>query len=172
MKMHTCQATVLPDFAGFGFRASYWIALWCISLPLNTAWADQIVMKNGDRVSGSIIKQDGKTVTIKTEQFGVVTAAWDQVQGITADKPLTVVLQDGKTVQGTLATTGGTVEVVTEGTRLNVPPAQITAIRDAEEQRAFERLENPGGGICGPAPPAWASPAPPVMPGPRHSPPA
>src|SRR3982751_3755510 len=77
------------------------------------ALADQIVMKNGDRVTGNIVKKDGKSVSIKSEQFGLITAAWDQVQSISADKPLTVVLQDGKTVQGTVATTAGNVEVIT-----------------------------------------------------------
>jgi hypothetical protein len=39
-----------------------------------TGWADQVVMKNGDRVTGAIVKQDGKTITVKTDDFGIVTA--------------------------------------------------------------------------------------------------
>ncbi len=39
-------------------------------------------MKNGDRVTGSIVKKDGKNLTIKTEQFGVVTTSWDQVVSV------------------------------------------------------------------------------------------
>ena len=38
-------------------------------------WGDQIVLKNGDRVTGSIIKKDGKSLTIKTDHFGVVTTS-------------------------------------------------------------------------------------------------
>jgi hypothetical protein len=45
-----------------------------VSLLMSTAWADQVVMKNGDRVTGTIVKQDGKTITIRTNNFGVVTA--------------------------------------------------------------------------------------------------
>jgi hypothetical protein len=62
-------------------------------------------MKNGDRVTGSIVKKDGKNLTIKTDQFGVVTASWDQVVSVNADKPVNVVLPNGRTVQGTIATT-------------------------------------------------------------------
>src|SRR5690349_1825352 len=76
-------------------------------LPLSTIWADEVVLKNGDRVTGSIVKKDGKNLTIKTDQFGVVTTSWDQVESIKTEKPVNVVLQDGKTVQGTLATTDG-----------------------------------------------------------------
>jgi hypothetical protein len=43
------------------------------------ASADQVVLKNGDRVTGSIIKKGGKNLTIKTDSFGVVTTSWDQV---------------------------------------------------------------------------------------------
>ena len=115
-----------------------------IWLSLGAAWADQITMKNGDRVTGSIIKKDGKTITIKTTEFGEVTTPWDHVESITADKPVTVVLQNGQSVQGTLATTGGKVEVVAPNRRVDVAPAEITTIRNADEQRAYERLLKPG----------------------------
>ena len=113
-------------------------------LWLTTAWADQIIMKNGDRATGSIVKKDGKSLTIKTDQFGLITVAWDQVESVRADKPVNVVLQDGKALQGTLSTTEGKVEVASETTKLSVTPAEVTSIRDAGEQRAYERLRNPG----------------------------
>ncbi len=122
------------------FRANS--TLICVSL--STALADQLLLKNGDRVTGTIIKKDAKTVTIKSDHFGVIAAAWDQVASITADKPVTVVLQDGRTVRGTLATVDGKVEVNAENTRVSVAPAEITALRDTDEQRAYERLLRPG----------------------------
>lgn len=115
-----------------------------ILLALMTGlWADQIVMKNGDRVTGSIVKKDAATLTIKTEYFGVVTLPWDQVASVTADKPLNVVLSDGKTVQGSLATAGDKVEVTAGGTKQTVAPAEIKVLRDDAEQKAYERLLNP-----------------------------
>ena len=50
--------------------------------------ADVIVMKNGDRVTGSVIKKDATTVTVKSAQFGTVTLPWDQVDSITTDNAL------------------------------------------------------------------------------------
>ena len=113
-------------------------------LAANAAWADQIVMKNGDRVTGSIVKKDGKTLTIKTEQFGVVTTSWDQVASVVADKPVNVVTADGKAVQGTIATTEGKMEVTTKDAKLSLAPADITTIRDDDEQKAYQRLLKPG----------------------------
>ena len=114
-----------------------------IFLLLGTAWADQVTMKNGDRVTGSIIKKDGKTITIKTDQFGVITTAWDQVAAVTAEKPLNVVLQDGRTVQGTLATADGKVEVATKDTKLSLATTEVATIRNGDEQTAYERLQKP-----------------------------
>lgn len=45
-------------------------------LSLSIAWGDQIVLKNGDRLTGSIVKKEGNSLTIKTDQFGVVTTSW------------------------------------------------------------------------------------------------
>jgi putative salt-induced outer membrane protein YdiY len=116
----------------------------CACILLSSAWADQIVLKNGDRVTGSIVKKDGKSLTIKTDQFGAVTAAWDQVESIRTEKPVNLVLQDGRTLQGTLVTADGKVEVAGQNTKLSVTPAEITTIRDADEQKAYERLQRPG----------------------------
>src|ERR1039457_1856189 len=105
-----------------------------VCLSVSAAWADQVVLKNGDRVTGSIVKKDAKNLTIKTDHFGVVTTSWDQVESVTADKPVHIVLADGKTVQGTLATTGGKVEVTTKDAKLSLAPADVAPIR-SEERR-------------------------------------
>src|SRR5436305_14896522 len=114
------------------------------SLALSSASADQIVLKNGDRATGTILKKDAKNVTVKTDYFGTITAAWDQVASISTSQPVTIVLEDGRTVRGTLATANGIVEVAAESGRLNVAPAALAGIRGAEEQRVYQRLQKPG----------------------------
>ena len=105
-----------------------------VCLLASAAWADQVVLKNGDRVTGSIIKKDGKNLIIKTDQFGVVTTSWDQVVSIQADKPVNVVLPDGRTVQGTIATANGKFEITTNDTKLSLAPADIKTIRNDDEE--------------------------------------
>jgi putative salt-induced outer membrane protein YdiY len=105
-----------------------------------TLHADQIILKNGDRVTGSIVKQDAKSITIKSDLFGVIAAPWDQVDSVTAEKPLTVVIKGGKSVQGTVATTSGNLVVAGQ----TVPPADVEAMRNPEEQRNYERFLHPG----------------------------
>src|SRR5437764_617231 len=119
--------------------------LLCIPILFSpSTWADQLILKNGDRVTGRIVRKDGKKITIKTELFGVVTTSWDQVQSVTTDQPLTVVLENNKTLQGTLATTAGKIEVSAPGTKVAVTSGEISALRNAEEQGAYDRLQHPG----------------------------
>src|SRR5260221_9986352 len=45
-------------------------------LAVSAAHADQVVLKNGDRLTGKIITGDGKTLLLKTEFAGDVTIKW------------------------------------------------------------------------------------------------
>lgn len=125
------------------FHSKIAIALSAALLLTFDSWADQVVLKNGDRVTGSIVKKDGKNLTIKADQFGVVTMAWDQVETIKTEKPVNLVLLDGRTAQGTLATSEGKVKV-SGPTQLDVSLSEINVLRDAAEQKAFDRLQHPG----------------------------
>lgn len=109
-----------------------------------TLLADQVTMKNGDRLTGAIQKSDAKTLTLKSDYAGVLTLPWDAIASVKSDKPLNVVLKEGKTIQGTVQTEGTSVEVAAGGAKQEVPAADVTAIRDADEQKAWERLQHPG----------------------------
>jgi len=111
---------------------------------IGVCWADQVSLKNGDRVTGKIQKKDGANLIIKSDLFGTVTIPWEAITQVTSDEPLTVVLPDGKAVQGKIAAENQKLEVATPAARESVAMAQVGAIRNAEEQKAWERLQNPG----------------------------
>ena len=46
------------------------------ALLAGSASADQIVLKDGDRITGAIVKKDGEKLTIESKNFGVVTLKW------------------------------------------------------------------------------------------------
>ena len=108
------------------------------------AWADQVNLKNGDRITGKVVKKDGAALTFKSDVFGVIAIPWDQVTQLVSDEQLTVVLPDGKMVQGKLATAENKLVVTTATARESVALGETPAIRNADEQRAWERLQNPG----------------------------
>ena len=115
--------------------------LFMTALFANLALADVVMLKNGDKITGAVIKKDGPNLVMKSALAGVVTIAWDQVVSLNTDGPITVVTKD-KTAQAPLTTMGNAVQVQGQSVALG----DIVALRDAAEQRAFERLEHPGWG--------------------------
>jgi hypothetical protein len=114
------------------------------------AWGDQVTLKNGDRVSGSIVKKDGNNLTVKSDLMGVVTIPWDQVVEIKSAGPLNVVLA-GQTatppavIKATIASNNGQITLSAgSGAPQAVAPAGIAAIRDGVEEASYERLLHPG----------------------------
>jgi len=108
-------------------------------------FADQVVLKNGDRLTGTITKSDDKTLLIKTEFAGEVTVQWPAVQEINSTQPLHVALANGKTVAGPVTTADGSLAVTTaaNGT-VTVAKADVTGLRSDAEQTAYEKSLHPG----------------------------
>jgi putative salt-induced outer membrane protein YdiY len=102
--------------------------------------ADQVVLKNGDTLTGNIIKKDGGKLTIKSEFLGVVSMPWTAVQSVKSDEPLTVVLPGGETVSGKVSTADGRLEVASKSAAL----AEVGDMRNPAEQRSWERIQHPG----------------------------
>jgi putative salt-induced outer membrane protein YdiY len=111
---------------------------------LSTASADQIVLKDGDRITGEVIKKDADKVSIKSKNFGEVTLKWDDIATIKTDQPLNVVLSGDRTVRGNLETQDGRIQVNAPGAAQTVAPSDVVALRNAAQQRAYERFMNPG----------------------------
>lgn len=111
----------------------------------SAALADQVVLKNADRLTGTIIKSDGKHLLMKTEFAGDVTIDWTAIQQITSDQQLHVGLSNGQTAVGRITTSDGKLEVVTKtrGT-VDTPKENVVLIRNDAEQAAYEQSLNPG----------------------------
>ncbi|HXM67187.1 MAG TPA: DUF481 domain-containing protein [Candidatus Acidoferrum sp.] len=105
-------------------------------------FADQIILKNGDRLTGKIVKSDGKTLVLHTEFAGDVTLDFKAITQISSEKVLRVNTSDKKTLVGPVTTSDGKVEVATKtaGT-VDVPLGNIAEISDLAE---YEKLEHPG----------------------------
>src|SRR5262249_57287773 len=73
--------------------------------------ADQVVLKNGDILTGAIVKKDGRKLTLNSEYLGDVTMTWNAVKSINSDETITVVLPDGEAVAGKVSTANGRLEV-------------------------------------------------------------
>jgi putative salt-induced outer membrane protein YdiY len=103
------------------------------------ALADQITLKNGDRLSGQITTGDGKTLLLKTEFVGDVTIQWDAITAIESSDILHLTLKDGKRLSGKITTQDGKF-VVARAPEATPTAAKdtIVAVRNDKEQRAFD----------------------------------
>lgn len=106
--------------------------------------ADQITLKNGDRITGSVVKKDGDKLTIKTDLMGEVTVPWNSITSFSSAEPLTVVLPSGAQVNGKVNIEGNDLQVQGPAKTESAPVAQVPAIRNAVEQAKYERLLHPG----------------------------
>ena len=53
-------------------------------------YAEQVTLKNGDRLTGTILTVSDKKLTIKTEHAGTVTIDWDAVAQFSSEQPMVV----------------------------------------------------------------------------------
>lgn len=98
-------------------------------------WADQVTLANGDRITGSVIRSDTKTLVIKTDNAGEVTLKWDSITAISAPGPLYVGLSDGQTIVGSVETVNGRFNIATQTAGMVAMSKEaIQFIRNNDEQ--------------------------------------
>ncbi len=107
-------------------------------------FADQITLKNGDRVTGTIVKSDGKKLTVKTESMGEVNIDWSAVETVSSSERLHIGLKNGQQLEGPIATVDGNVQVQTPSGPVTAPRQDVTSMRNSAEQALYEKSLHPG----------------------------
>ena len=93
------------------------------------AFADTITMHNGDRLTGTLIKQTGDILIFKTEYGGPFEVSWEAVKELQTDTPVEVLLRD-ETLLETCRVIASDIDVP-EG----VPQQQVIAIKPEAWQK-------------------------------------
>lgn len=115
------------------------LLLWGI---VSVVSADTVVMKNGDKLSGTVVDTTEKGVIFKSELAGNVTIEWSNISDLSTNNPIIVTTGDGKTVSATVRTEGEKLIATPEsGTPVEVEKNSVTAVRSKEAQLKFEELE-------------------------------
>ena len=108
-----------------------------------SANAEQVTLKNGDRITGTVIKSDGKTLVVKTDYAGDLSIGWASIQDLSSDKKLFVATPDKKMVSGTVATQDADLVVTTGQGAVHVPKASVGLIRSEAEEAAYQASLHP-----------------------------
>jgi len=65
---------------------------------------DEVFLKNGDRISGTVISKEGGTLVLKTAYAGKVKINWADIVRLSVDKPVQVLTDDRTLLEGVVST--------------------------------------------------------------------
>ena len=113
--------------------------LWILCLVFAVSCrADQITLKNGDRITGAITSSDGKSLNLKTEYAGDLTIKWEAIQSVSSSEPMYVTAKDGRVIVGTVSTANDNLQIATaQSGTVTVSRDSIETVRSESEQRAY-----------------------------------
>src|SRR6202522_2319569 len=144
----TCSSQLHPNAnscPGEIMKLRQFIGIFAAAMALaSAARADTVMLKNGDRLTGTVEVSDGKDVTLKTDFAGEIKIQWYAVQELKTDKPVYVVTPDKQTVSGTVSTDGTNLVIQTaNNATVQVPLAQVTVVRSFDVETAYEKSLHP-----------------------------
>ncbi len=95
-RSHRLAKTCLKSGVLAGFLIVFFISV---------ANADELLMKNGDRLQGSVVSMSLGKLVFKTSYAGAITIKWDEIARLTTEKPLEAYLRDENTLMGKMTVT-------------------------------------------------------------------
>jgi len=105
-----------------------WVAAALFVWPLAATYAGQIVLSNGDRLSGKLVQvADGK-VHFTSDLVGDVTIPTDKVLTFTTDEPVKIVLQDETVLSRQITAAAGGVLTLGESSVANVEQIKMADV--------------------------------------------
>jgi len=93
--------------------------------------ADELLMKDGSRLLGKVVKQEDGTLDFETTYAGTIKVKWDQISELHTDEPVQVMLEDEElyeTADITREDGAAVVTAVTDGTSVSIEPDAIAFI--------------------------------------------
>ncbi|MDF1590768.1 MAG: DUF481 domain-containing protein [Desulfobacterales bacterium] len=84
------------------FRIMLGIAVLAILIDRNTVRADDVWLKNGDRIKGIVVSMKAQKLIFKTSYAGDITITWSEIVNIRTDAPIKVLFSDGTSLQGVI----------------------------------------------------------------------
>ena len=107
--------------------------------------AEEVSLKNGDHLSGTIVSMDGKKLVLKTTYAGDVSIDWGEVSQFSSGKQSLVVTKTGQQlVSGTVTSEGADILVAAAQGVQRVPRTDVVAMRSPSDQAAYEKSLHPG----------------------------
>lgn len=116
--------------------------------------ADTVVLKNGDRLTGTTVKLDSGKLTFKTAYAAEpIAIAWDQVTSLTTAQPMILLTAKATLTITSIERSDSGLIVATSTGPATLDPAAVAILRTPADQKSYEDSLDPGWGH------AWAGAA-------------
>ncbi len=129
-------------------KSKHLLQLTVVALCSASTHADEILLKNGDRLTGTILNKSGKFLELKTDYAAKVVIKWEAIKTLKTDKPLDITLSDKQELTGVVNTAAdGSLTLNSQG----VYQTQPIALQNIAEinKKFFSGGVNLGGNLAG-----------------------
>jgi putative salt-induced outer membrane protein YdiY len=107
------------------------LAFFCLA---SVVQADVVTLKNGDRVTGTLVTIKGGTLQLKSDILGDLSIPMAKVATYTVDKPVAVIIKGKEPIKGTLELSpSGDWQVKANGQSQTIAAASVDTIMPADE---------------------------------------
>ena len=120
---------------------TYSIVLFLSLFAHTQALADEVWLKNGDRITGKIGSLEKKILTVDTSYAGKLAIEWEEVARIRTDEPVTTVFAEKSTLRGVISPGDGgwaTIKPGDMGEPVTVELSRIKAINPKPPEPALK----------------------------------
>ena len=76
------------------------LSMAALFFSMNPAAADELRLKNGDRISGTLVAMEEGKLIFKTSYAGEVSITWEEISTMSTEAPIRVVLSDETALNG------------------------------------------------------------------------
>src|SRR5690606_13579690 len=70
------------------------LAILILALFAGVARADEVVLLNGDRLTGTVVRKEGDELIFRTDYAGELKIAWSRVARVATEDPMALILSD------------------------------------------------------------------------------
>lgn len=105
--------------------------------------ADTVVMSNGDKFTGTVVKLEDGKLTLKPAYSDPIVLAWDQVASVTTTQPLILPSAQKNLSVNSIERTSNGMVLTTESGTTTLPATEVKILRSPADQQAYEASLHP-----------------------------
>jgi len=107
--------------------------------------ADEVVLKNGNHLTGSIVKLDDNKLILKTDFADDINIKWDAVSSFSAEQPVVIETADRKIRATTVTRKDGSIELTPpSGQPVTLQATDVKTLRSSAEEATYEQTLREG----------------------------